>query len=200
MSNNKINLQFIIVALMIVVAAISRLIPHPPNFTPIGGMALFGAAYFAKKYWAFIIPIFALWFSDLLMNNTIYSQYYEGFTWFGYINMWVYIPMILITLFGIQFLKKIKPIKLIGAAFAASIIFFLVSNFGVWMTGLTYPKTFAGLIACYGAGIPFISNFNGAEHFFFLNTVAGDLFYTAALFGSYELIKSIALKPATSVA
>jgi len=200
MDNNNSKLQFVVIALMIVLAAISRIIPHPPNFSPIGGMALFGAAYFTKKYWAFIVPLFALWFSDLLMNNTIYAQYYEGFTLFGSINMWVYLPMILIAAFGIFFLKKINPIKLIGAGFAASIIFFLVSNFGVWMMGIMYPKTLSGLMACYGAGIPFLSNFNGAEHFFFINTLAGDLFYTAALFGTYELIKSTVFQPKSAVA
>ena len=181
--NKKIDLRFGLIALMIFVAAITRLMPHPPNFTPIGGMALFGAAYFTKKYWAFIIPIVALWFSDLIINNVIYPiafpQYYEGFTLLttGWIS--IYGAFALIAVFGLFALKRINLPTVIGSSLVASTLFFLVTNVGVWMSTIAYPKTIEGLIACLGAGVPF-----------FWNTLAGDLFYVALLFGSFEYIKS----------
>lgn len=69
MATNKLNLRFGVITAMILLAALSRLIPHPPNFAPIGGMALFGAAYFSKRYWAFLIPIVAMWISDFQEYN-----------------------------------------------------------------------------------------------------------------------------------
>lgn len=179
--NKKIDLRFGIVALMIVLAALSRLLPHPPNFTPIGGIALFGAAYFSRKYLAFLIPIAALWISDLLLNNVIlprqFPEYYDGtFAW-G-ISPWIYGSFALIVLLGFGLLKQIKIPRLIGGSVLASILFFLITNFGVWASGTAYPMTFDGLMACYTAAIPF-----------FWNTLAGDLFYVGVLFGGYALVQ-----------
>jgi len=157
----------IIISALIIVAALSRLIPHPPNFTPVGGIALFGAAYFTKKYWAFIIPFIGLWASDLILNNIVYAQYFDGFVLFSNSFYWTVAAFaaILLILSNTKLLKEIKPMNLLGSSIIASVIFFLVSNFGSWMSGIIYPKTVAGLIACYTAGIPF-----------FWNTLAGDLF------------------------
>ncbi len=175
MPEKKINLRFSLIAVFILFAALSRLIPHWYNFTPIGGMALFGAAYFTRKYWAFIIPFAALWISDLLLNNIVYAAYYEGFQFLG--NLGVYIGFALIVVFGMVLLKKVKPGRLLVGSLGASAIFFLVSNFFVWLGSAFYPQNIAGLMACYEAGIPF-----------FWNTVAGDLFYTSLLFGAFELL------------
>ena len=176
--NKKITLKFWIVAGMVALAAISRFLPHPPNFTPVTGMALFGAAYFAKKYWAFIIPFVALWFSSLVLDNVVYAQYYDGFQWFS--QPWVFVSLILITLLGAGFLKKVSIKNVVGTSLVASTVFFLVTNFGSWQMDIAgiYADDFAGLVACYAAGLPY-----------FLNTIAGDLFYCGVLFGGYELIK-----------
>src|SRR5690554_7475691 len=77
----KIKWRFGVLMLIVVLAAFSRLIPHPPNFTPIGAMALFGAAWFTNRFQALLLPLLALWLSDLALNNLIYAGYYEGFTW-----------------------------------------------------------------------------------------------------------------------
>ncbi len=183
MQNQKINLPFIIISLFILLAAASRLLPHPPNFTPIGGMALFGAAYFSKKYWAFIIPFVALWLSDLFLNNVVYAnmfpEYYNGFVWFTQGGIWIYGAFTLITLLGMSSLKKIKTKNILLSSLAASILFFLITNFGVWAGSGMYPKTLTGLGACMAAGVPY-----------FWNTLAGDLFYVGLLFGSYALIQA----------
>lgn len=176
MANSKINLQFGFVALLILLAALSRLLPHPSNFAPIAGMGLFGAAYFSNKYHAFLIPFIAYWISDLILDNLIYAQYYDGFQWFG--SPAVYISFALIIVLGFVLLKKVSVVNLIIAGLSSSVLFFLITNFGSWLGSPLYTKTFDGLIACYVAGIPF-----------FWNTLAGDLFYITILFGSYELVK-----------
>jgi len=170
------NIRFGTIVLLIFAAAMSRLIPHPPNFAPIGGMALFGAAYFTQRYWAFIVPIVSMWISDLILNNVVYGEYFDGFVWFHTGSLFTYSAFALIVLLGLFTLKKVHIPNLIGSALAASVIFFVVSNFGVWFLGTMYPKDFGGLLTCYIAGIPF-----------FQNTLGSDLFYTTILFGAFEL-------------
>ena len=170
------NMRFGVIVLLIFLAAMSRLLPHPPNFAPIGAMALFGAAYFTHRYWAFIVPIVSMWISDLILNNVVYGQYFDGFVWFHAGSLFAYGAFALIVLLGLFTLKKVRIPTLFASALGASMIFFIVSNFGVWFLGGMYPKDLGGLMACYVAGIPF-----------FHNTVLGDLFYTAVLFGAFAL-------------
>ncbi|MCB0571763.1 MAG: hypothetical protein KDC66_18470 [Phaeodactylibacter sp.] len=178
--SNKIQIRFGIITLMILAAALSRLLPHPYNFTPIGAIGLFGAAHFSKKQYSFIIPFAALWLSDLLLNNLVYARMYpqfyqEGFVWFSQLAVGVYLGFALIIGMGIVLLRKVQVPNLLAASILASTVFFLVTNFGSWMADPMYPKTATGLTAAYAAGLPF-----------FWNTLLGDLFYTAVLFGAYE--------------
>lgn len=167
--------------LMILMAALSRLLPHPDNVTPVGAMALFGGAYFSRKYLAFLVPLAAMWLSDLVLNNLVYArmypEYYDGFVWMG--NLWVYASFLLIGLLGMRLLQKVNITSLVGTSLLASILFFLVTNFGAWLADPLYPKTTSGLLAAFGAGIPF-----------FRNTMLGDLVYCAILFGGFEWAKS----------
>ena len=172
---NTLNPQFALILGLIFIAAISRLLPHPPNFTPIGAMALFGAAYFQHRWMALLIPALAIWFSSVLLDNIVYSAYYDGFVWFS--NGGVYIAFALITLLGMGLLKHVTAPRLLMGSLGASILFFLVSNFFVWTSGLLYPMTASGLMACFAAGLPF-----------FRNAVLGDLFYVAVLFGTYAWV------------
>jgi hypothetical protein len=181
MENKKLNLRFGIICTIILLAAGSRLIPHPPNFSPIGGIALFGAAYYGKRYWSYLIPLVAMFLSDLVINNVIYHSFFGGFTWFYSGALYTYGALLLIVLLGTLALGKIRIPNLIASALGASVIFYLVSNFGVWAsTGMygMYPRTMAGLMECYIAGLPFLQNL-----------LAGDLVYTIALFGAFELIQ-----------
>ncbi len=176
MKINKMNLRFSVISTIILFAALSRLIPHPPNFSPIGGMALFGAAYYSRRYIAYLVPVMAMWISDLVLNNIVYGQYFDHFVWFYSGSVFTYGAFLLIVVYGTIILKKIRIVNLIAAALSASIIFFIVSNFGVWFSSEMYPYSFGGLITCYAAGIPF-----------FKNTLLGDLFYSGVLFGVFEL-------------
>ncbi len=82
MKGQKIHLYFGALVILILLAAFSRVIPHMANFSPLGAIGLFGAAYFTRRWQAFLIPIAATWLSDLFINNVIYAQYYPSFTWF----------------------------------------------------------------------------------------------------------------------
>ncbi|MCB0703713.1 MAG: hypothetical protein KDC34_00320 [Saprospiraceae bacterium] len=171
------NKSILLVSAMILLAALSRLLPHPPNVAPIGAMALFGAAYLKQKHLALIIPFAALWISNLLLDNLVYGMYYEHFMWFS--NPGVFLSFLLIVLLGFGLLKQISAGRIFGASLAASVLFFLVTNFFSWLSYGLYPMNLAGLLACYTAAIPF-----------FWNTLAGDLFFVLVLFGGYEWISS----------
>ncbi len=176
MDKQKINLHFGVLTVLILLAAFSRIIPHMPNFSPLGAIGLFGAAHFTKKWQAFLVPIMATWLSDLFINNVIYGQYYSTFTWFYQGFYWQYGSYILITLVAIFIFSKVNTQRVFAGALTSTAIFFLVSNFGVWASGTMYPKTFDGLITCYTAGIPFLKG-----------TMLGDLFYSGVLFSSFAL-------------
>ncbi len=182
MSEKKIHFRWGIVAFIVFVVGLFRLVPHAfslPgmfNFSPLGGMALFGAAYFSRKYMAFLLPFLALWISNLLVNNLFYSRFYDGFVWFT--NWEVYLAFAMIVVLGFGMLKKISPGRVLAASLSASVLFFLVTNFFVWYSGTMYPKNAGGLLTCYVSAIPF-----------FWNTLAGDLLYAALLFGGFEWMK-----------
>ncbi|OJU52132.1 MAG: hypothetical protein BGN96_07485 [Bacteroidales bacterium 45-6] len=180
MEKKKMIIHFSVISLIILLAALSRLIPHPPNFSPIGAMSLFGAAYYAQRRWAFIIPIASMWTSDLILNNVVYSQYFDHFVWLSPSSLCTYGAFVLIALVGFVFLRKISVTNVIGASLTASVVFFLVSNLGVWVSTEMYAKSWTGLIDCYAAGVPF-----------FRYTLSGDLIYSGISFGVFELLKII---------
>ena len=157
------KIRLIVVMSIIVGAALSRLIPHPPNMASITAVALFGGAYLSRKWLAFAVPLLALLLSDFAL----------GF----YARMWVvYGSFALVVCIGTLLRKERTPFRIAGATLASSILFFVITNFGVWFYGSLYPKTAAGLFACYIAALPF-----------FQNTLVGDALYTAVLFGGFAL-------------
>ncbi len=174
-TRNKQNLVIIIT--MIFIAAATRFLPHPPNFTALGAMGLFGAAYFNKKYLAFIVPFIALFLSDLVINNVFYAQYYDGFVFFHPSSIWIYLGFAAIVIFGQFLLKKVNFSNVFLASLIASISFFVITNFGTWASTPMYTKDITGLIACFTAGLPFLPN-----------TLLGDLFFSGALFGTYYFV------------
>ena len=176
----KLNLQTGILSIIILLAAFTRIMPHPPNFSPMAAIGLFGAAHFAKKWQAFFIPLLGIWLSDLVINNFIYISSDKNIVWFYNGFYWQYISYIIIIFIGLFiFNKGVSLSKTFGGIVASSGIFFLVSNFGVWAGSGMYPKNIAGLISCYIAGIPFMNN-----------TIISDFLFTTVLFGSYYLLQS----------
>ncbi len=185
----KLNLQTGVLSIIILLAAFTRIMPHPPNFSPMAAIGLFGAAHFAKKWQAFFIPLIGIWVSDLVINNYVYSSSSSNFVWFYSGFYWQYMSYILIIFAGLFiFNRGISLTKTVGGMISSSGIFFLVSNFGVWAGGTMYPKNFGGLITCYAAGVPFIHN-----------TIISDVLFTTVLFGTYYLLQveyfSLKIKP-----
>lgn len=170
-------MKYRLAIVLIILAAFSRLLPHPQNFSPLSAMALFGAAYFSRNWIMLAVPFAALFLSDLFLNNIVYRAFYpDQFVFIT--SWWIYAAFALVMLTGMGWLgNKISTGRIFGASLSASLVFFLVSNFSTWAEGTMYPKTFAGLAACYTAGLPFLSN-----------TVLGDLFFCTVMFGAYALV------------
>ena len=175
----KLNLNIAISAAIIFLAGATRIFPHPPNFSPILAIALFGAAHFSKKWQAVVIPMLAVWLSDLFINNFVYSNQGTGFIWLYPGFYWQYGSYFLIIMSSILVFKnKISISKTLGASLGSSMAFFLFSNFGVWAGSGMYMKNLSGFIACYVAGLPFLQN-----------TIVSNILFTTVLFGSYYLIQ-----------
>lgn len=147
----------------IAIAALFRLVPHPPNFSPIAAMALFSGAYMPRRALAFAAPLAALLLSDLVLG------FYPGIAF-------VYLSVALTVLIGWAISSRRSAPRIAGAAIAGSLMFYLLTNFGTWVSTDLYPRTLEGLAACYVAAIPF-----------FQNTLAGDLLFSALLFGGFAL-------------
>ncbi|MAU63779.1 MAG: hypothetical protein CMC38_05480 [Flavobacteriaceae bacterium] len=174
---NKINISYVVIISLILFASFTRIIPHIPNFTPIGAMALFGGAYLKNKYHAFIIPLASLWVSDLIINNFIFS-FYSKFTWFYPGFLWQYTSFVLIIMVGYFFLKKLNFKNVIMTSIFSSLVFYLVTNFGVWISGSMYTIDLKGFITCYVMALPFLKG-----------TILGFICYSTFLFGTLELSK-----------
>src|SRR5690606_2957997 len=163
-------------AALIFIAALSRVIPHPPNFSPIEAVAPFGGAYFARRHLALLVPLAAMFLSDLvlgLLNGGIYWSYFGSA---GYVAVYACIALSTVLGFGLR--GKVAGGRLLAYSLAGSMLFFMVTNFGAWLSDPSYPKTAGGLFAAYVAGVPF-----------FQWTVLGTLFYAALLFGGFELLR-----------
>lgn len=149
---------------LLILGVAARLLPHPANFTPVAALALFSGYYFSKRQ-AVLLPLLTVFISDIFLGG------YYGPTMF-----YVYGSYLLFILIG-QLVKGRRLLTLAPATLASSLLFFIITNFGVWADPLFfYPRTLAGLVDCYVAALPF-----------FRNTLLGDLFFTTALFGAYEL-------------
>lgn len=167
----------LMLAALILVAALTRVLPHPPNFSPVEAVALFGGAYFASRFWALLVPLAAMLLSDLALAK-ISGGLYAG--WFGTGGMaLVYLCVALGVLLGYRLRGRVTGGRVLGYSLLGSALFFVVTNFGVWLFGSMYPHTTTGLVAAYAAGIPF-----------FQWTVLGTLFYSALLFGGFALLRS----------
>ena len=139
---SEVNPRLLTLTGMVLAAALVRLLPHPPNFAPIAAMALFGGAYYSNKKLAFIIPLAALFLSDMIIG-------------FHYLVPAVYTSFALIVLIGMS-VKTIKFKNLFLASVSASVMFFVLTNLAEWTFGVMYPKTMIGLTACFTAAIPFL--------------------------------------------
>ena len=177
MKNNQT--KFILVISAIAVAALFRLIPHWPNFTPMATIALMGGALVANRFLGFIIPLIAFLISDVLTITLINYRWISLEDYFtSPSTLLLYSSFIAITALGLLLRNRQSWSNLATASLASALIFFIISNFGDWL-GNTLPKTFAGLLATYELGIPFFSY-----------NLLGNLFYTFLFFGIFHFIYS----------
>lgn len=167
---------YVLAGIMLATMA-ARLLPHLPNFTPVEAVALFGGAYVADRRLAFLLPLLALLLSDLVLGFSVYGY---GLVYGG--MAFVYASVALITALGIwQLRQRATVARVVTCAVVSASLFFVVTNFGAWLTSGLYPHSASGLLACYLAGLPF-----------FHYTLAGALGYTALLFGGFALARRYA--------
>ena len=150
-----------LVLCIIVIGIMTRLLPHPPNFTPILSFALLSGVY-SKNNLGIFIPISIMLLSDMILGSH------------GTI-IWVYSSLFVIYLIGYYFIKNISFKNVLLGSLVASFLFFILTNLGVWFIG--YPKTIEGLVACYVAAIPF-----------YKNTLLSAMIYTSVIHASYLLL------------
>lgn len=179
-----ISPRFLVIAGMVLLAALARLLPHPPNFAPVESMALFAGALFLDRRLALLVPLLAMLVSDIgleLLMGTGYG--------FHRLLPVVYALIALTVVMGFVLRNRVSTLSVTVASIASALIFFVVTNFAVWWGSSFYPQTFEGLVACYVAALPFLKN-----------AVAGALFYSLILFGGYALMRrrwpALTLQPA----
>jgi len=159
------NPRLITLVLIIFTIAMFRLLPHPPNFSPIAAMALFGGACFSDKRVAFLIPFLALLLSDFILglhDTMIYV--YAGFALTVVIGFWIR--------------KNMNFGRIAVAVVGSSVLFFIISNLGAWFTSGLYPMTIEGLMQAYVAAIPF-----------FQHSLLGNIVFTATLFAGFAFLQ-----------
>jgi|SRR6185312_2982463 len=161
----KLNTRFLVITALIALAILTRLIPHAPNFTAASAVALFGAAYYDKKILAFLVPLTAVFISDLLLGGL-----YKGMEW-------VYASYIAIAALGFLLRNKITVYRVFSFSVISSICIYVISDFGVWL-GTIYPHNPQGFVACYMAALPFLRNW-----------LLGDLFYGGLLFSTFYFMQ-----------
>jgi hypothetical protein len=208
--NKPTILRAILIFTLILLAAALRLAPHPWNFTPVGAIALFAGATVRDRRLAFMFPLLVMFATDAIMGfNKLTPLVYASFLLSVLIGRHVvgarlsaFQPVVVAGLqpgqrakrdsgsqpgSATKANKRVWP-QIPAATLLGSLQFFLITNFGVWAFLNTYPRTGAGLAACYIAGIPY-----------FWNTLAGDAVYSTLLFGAFALAERLAPRVRQSV-
>lgn len=158
---------------IITFGAFTRLIEHPPNFTPVLAIALFAGAYFGFRSLAMLVPIAVMLASDLVLHMTM------GYEFFTLMRAVIYGTLIGVVCLGFWMRSGVNLWKFTFSTLGGAILFYLTTNFLAWAQGVHYPLTFEGLMTSYTAAIPF-----------FRNTLASTVLYSALFFGVFELAKA----------
>jgi len=174
--DHKLNSSFtylVILAALIALGVAGRLLPHPPNFTPMAAIALFAGFIFVKRYMSIVAVVATMLLTDYFAFG------YLSPDWFASKSMMVvYMALLFPVVFRGFLQKKLGVMRIAGAALASSTVFFIATNFAVWAFSPMYEKTFAGLALCYTMAIPF-----------FQNTIAGDMMWSGIVFGVYFALR-----------
>lgn len=166
----------LVLAAMILAATLTRVVPHPWNFSPVEAIALFGGAYFASRALAIAVPLAAMVAADALLAGLHGGTYA---TYLGSASFWlVYACIALSSVLGFGLRGKVNGMRVLRYSLAGSVLFFAFTNFGAWLGSPMYPQDASGLLAAFIAGIPF-----------FQGTLMGTLFFSAVLFGGFGLLR-----------
>jgi hypothetical protein len=175
------DIRFSVIAGLVLMTALSRLMIHTDNFTPVGAIALFGGAYFSHRWKAFLVPLLALFISDMLMQGLLYKGQYGFPLYSGW--YWVYGAFAVIVLLGRWIISKVSVKNVLIAAVSGALAHWIISDLGVWIgggldmsTGAPYTKDGQGLLKCYIMALPYLKSF-----------FYGTAVYAAILFGGFEL-------------
>lgn len=152
-------------------SALGRLIPHAPNVTPLGGSCLFAGSRISGL-WAYLLPLAVMIATDPIVGHAGGAR--SGYTWGSPV---IYASFMINVWIGRRMLRSVTPVRVGAAAFLCSAQFFVLTNLAVWASTAIYPASLGGLILCYAEALPFWGR-----------TLAGDLLYSGAIFGLYELL------------
>lgn len=191
--------EILIVAMLIFLSALCRIFTNQIglwNFNAIGAAALFGGIVLKDKRLAYVVPLLSLFLSDVFLQ-CFTSIHALDRNYLGQL-LFVYGAFLLITWIG-TLIKKVNVLTLLLSSIGTGVLFFLISNLGTFLTTDLYPKTGAGLFACYAAGIPFYQSDNMFSSFA-LNGLMGNVFFTAVLFGAWTAIKQVVITPKSQLA
>ena len=170
------RMELFLVVSLVIVGVFTRLIPHPANFTALGALALWSTTLFPRRSWALAIPLGILVLSDMILG-------------FHSTMLWVYGTFALIAFASFWIQPKVSWTRAISGSLCASLFFFVVTNFGVWLVDGLYPMTAEGLANCYVMALPFLKN-----------QIAGDLFFTVLIGALIKVLHSVRVSGAeTSV-
>lgn len=190
MSLKNLNPRFGVLLLFILAAGVIRVVLGADAnmqpiamFTPVGAMALFGGASFSQKWKSYAFPLLTLFISDIILMQVFHREFAAGLLYRGWV--WNYASFVLIVLLGQLLIKKASVANILMGSVGAAVLHFLVSNFGVWisgstnmLTGLPYTRDAAGLTSCYIQAIPYM-----------WYVLVGNVIYSSIFFGSFELVK-----------
>lgn len=172
---NQVANRLLLALSLVVFAVMMRLLPHPWNLTPVGAVALFSGACFDRRWWSFTIPLAALLISDAVIGfHSLMPVVYGTFAVVAGIGVFIRD-------------RRSSPVAVAAAATVSATLFYIVTNFAMWTISVIYPKTLAGLVACYVAGLPFYGTM-----------LIGDLLYSALLFGVFVSVEKHSARFATA--
>jgi hypothetical protein len=183
MSSEKINLRTTVLLIMILAIGLIRVVfnfNHDlyiiANFSPLGAMAIFGGAYFDKRWKAIVFPLMTLFVSDLILHQTVFKSYSHGILYGGW--YWVYGAIALMTIAGRWIMEKLTIARFFVSVLACVLIHWIVTDIGVWYGSSKFSQDIAGFIDCLILAIPYELKF-----------LAGTVVYGAILFGGFEWMK-----------
>ena len=167
--NSENRLQEFLGIALVLVGAILRLLPHPENFTPVTAIALFSGVVLSPSI-ALTVPLLVMIATDMIIGpHPLFLL-----TWGSFFA---------VSLIGVAIKKNIRVGRIFLGTLSGSLLFFIVTNLGVFLSQNMYPKNFLGFFQCYWMALPF-----------FRNSLAGDLFFSAVLFGVFIAVKNYSVK------